>query len=348
MKGFALTAAAVAATATTSFAGGIDRSGQDVSILFEEGNYVKLNFASVAPDVPSSMPGFASQSATDYITFSLGIKMQVNEKLSFTLIADEPFGADIRYADGALSALAPLPDPNARAIVDSRAITGLLRYEFGNGFSIHGGVRAQKVKGEILSGDGFLTAESKFDFGGVAGVAYEIPDIALRVALTYNTQISHDLTGLHNFAATTGNVTIPQSFNLDFQTGIAENTLLFGSVRHVSWAGTTLSTNNGGGDTDWVQFVDDSTSFELGLGRKLNDNWSVALIAGYEEGAETGTTFLAPTGTSKSIGLGATYTKDNFKISGGVRYVSFDEKVVNGVPFDGNAVAAGISLGISF
>ena len=348
MKGSALTAAAVAATATAGFAGGIDRSGQDVSILFEEGNYAKLSFVNVSPDVPSTAPGFASTSAADFSTFSLAVKMKLNEKLSFALIADEPFGADIRYSDGALSALAPLPDPNARAIIDSRAITGLLRYELGNGFSVHGGVRAQKVKGEILSGDGFLTAESKFDFGGVAGVAYEIPEIALRVALTYNTAITHDLTGLHNFAPTIGEVTIPQSINLDFQTGIAENTLLFGSIRHVSWAGTKLTTTSGGTDTDWVEFVDDSTTFELGVGRKLNDHWSVALTAGYEAGAATGTTFLAPTGTSKSIGLGATYTQDNFKIAAGVRYIAFDEKVVNGVPFEGNAIAAGMSVGFSF
>lgn len=60
MKGIALTAASVALTATTAIAGGIDRSGQDISILFEEGNHVQLTFATVGPNVKgtsASQPG---------------------------------------------------------------------------------------------------------------------------------------------------------------------------------------------------------------------------------------------------------------------------------------------------
>lgn len=362
MKGFALTAAAVAATATTSFAGGIDRSGQDVSILFEEGNHVKLGFLTANPNVPSSTAGFATQSAAAFNSFSLSIKQQVTEKLSFAVIMDEPFGADIRYIDGPLGSLGllyPEPlktavsaDPNGRAFVDSKAITGLMRYEFGNGFSVHGGLRAQRVSGEILSGSGVLRANSTYDFGGVAGVAYEIPKIAMRVALTYNTAIKHDLTGTHNFAPATGSVRIPESFNLDFQTGIAKDTLLFGSVRHVKWNGTKLSTTSAFGTVDWVEFVDDATTYEIGVGRKLNENWSIAATFGYEEGASTGTTFLAPTGTSKSIGLGASYARDNYKISGGVKYVMFDDKTVTSAPlsatFNGHAIAAGLSLDFTY
>ncbi len=228
-----------------------------------------------------------------------------------------------------------------------------MRYEFGNGFSVHGGLRAQRVSGEILSGDGLLKANSTFDFGYSAGVAYEIPDIALRVDLTYNSAIDHELTGTHNLAPTVGQVRIPESINLNFQTGIAKDTLLFGKIRHVKWDGTKLQTTRGGVTTDWVTFVEDSTSFELGVGRKLNENWSVALTAGYEEGANTGTTFLAPTGTSKSIGLGASYQGDGYKISGGVKYVSFDEKTVTSSSglsstFSGDALAAGLSLDFTF
>ncbi|WP_424943117.1 OmpP1/FadL family transporter [Aliiroseovarius crassostreae] len=379
MKGFALTAASAALTATAGFAGGIDRSGQDMSILFEEGNYLKFGLITASPDVPAQAAGFASQSADSFNSFSFALKKQINENLSFSLIADEPYGADIRYTDGPLGSLglgiaarlqAPtalggsgLPaghplvaafaaDPNGRALVDSKAITALGRYEFGNGFSVHGGLRAQKVSGVILSGSGLLDAESDFDFGGVVGVAYEKPEIAMRVALTYNSAITHDLEGTHNLLPTIGEVRIPESFNLDFQTGIAQNTLLFGSIRHVKWNGTKLSTTQGAVTTDWVEFVDDSTTLELGVGRKLNENWSIAAMVGYEDGADTGTTFLAPTGTSKSIGLGATYTKDAIKVSGGVRYIMFEDKTVTSAPlsatFDGSAVVAGLSVGISF
>lgn len=381
MKSIALTAASVAMMSTTALAGGIDRSGQDISILFEDGNHVQMTFAMISPDVEgtgAAAPLSFSQSAVAYNTFSFAIKKQLTEKLSFAIKMDEPYGADIRYTDGALANLgnqiaqglmAPPPngaglpanapqvaavtaDPNARAFVDSKAIRALLRYEFGNGFSVHGGVRAQRVSGEILSGDGLLNASSSYDFGYSAGVAYERPDIALRVALTYNSAIDHDLKGTHNLAPATGSVRIPESFNLDFQTGIAENTLLFGGIRHVKWNGTKLSTNSAFGAKDWVSFTEDSTTYELGIGRKLNENWSVALTAGYEEGSDTGTTFLAPTGTSKTIGLGASYTGDGYKITGGVKYVMFEEKTVTAGPisstFEGNAIAAGLSLDFTF
>ncbi|UWP99784.1 OmpP1/FadL family transporter [Aliiroseovarius crassostreae] len=374
MKSFALTAASVALTATTGIAGGIDRSGQDISILFEKGNHVQLTFASVSPNVEGTAvagPADFSQSAIDYKTFSFGVKKQINENLSFAIKMDEPYGADIRYKDGALSQLgnllaagASLPvghpihtaltsDPQGRALVDSKAIRTLLRYEFGNGFSVHGGLRAQRVSGEILSGDGLLQASSSFDFGYSAGVAYERPDIALRVDLTYNSAIDHDLAGTHNLAPATGKVRVPESYNLNFQTGIAQNTLLFGKIRHVAWAGTKLQTSSAFGDIDWVEFTEDSTSYELGLGRKLNDRWSIAATIGYEEGSDTGTTFLAPTGTSKSYGLGASYTGDGYKISGGLKYVTFDKKTVTSSSglsstFEGDALAAGLSLDFTF
>ncbi|MDA5094843.1 transporter [Aliiroseovarius sp. KMU-50] len=359
MKGISLTAATVALTATTAMAGGIDRSGQDISILFEDGNHVKMGFASVNPDVPGAGGAFATQSAISFNSLSFAVKKQFTEKLGFALIVDEPYGADIRYVDGPLAALgAPLPglDINGRALVGSKAVTALGRYEFGNGFSLHGGARMQKVDGQILAGAGLLDASSKWDVGYTGGAAYEIPDIALRVALTYNSAITHDLTGTHSnqpYGLTaadpaTGSVRIPESINLDFQTGIAANTLLFGKIRHVKWEGTTLTSTKGGADTDWVEFTEDSTTFELGLGRKLNDNWSVAATIGYEKGSDTGTTFLAPTGTSTSFGLGASYTQDAYKISAGLKYINFDQKTVNGVPFEGDALAGGMSIDFMF
>lgn len=350
MKKQTLTLAAALTAAATSAHAGIDRSGQDVGILFEEGNYFKFSFANVSPDITSDAFG-TSQSAVDFSTFAFGYKHQFNENLSFALIVDQPYGADISYVDG--------PAAGGYAFIDSQQITGILRYTFDNGFSVHGGAFSQKLSGSILTGSGLLEADSDREWGGVAGVAYERPDIALRVALTYFQGIDHTLTGTHAvppnpllpaglITPATGTVSMPEAINLDFQTGIAPNTLLFGSVRHAKYDGISLDTTSALGAVNWVNFVDDVTSYELGLGRKLNDNWSVALMVGYDEGAATGTTFLAPAGSATSIGLGATYTHDNMKISGGVRYTKFDEKVVNGVPFEGDALSFGLSIGVGF
>lgn len=342
MKKQTLTIAAALTAAATAANAGIDRSGQDIGVLFEEGNYFKFSFAHVDPDITSDVTG-TSQSAVPFTTFSFGYKQQFNENLSFALIWDQPYGADIQYIDG--------PAAGGYAFIDSRQITGILRYELGNGFSVHGGAFMQKLSGEILTGSGLLLAESDNEFGGVAGIAYEKPEIALRVALTYFSGVDHQLTGTHvafGPSPATGTVSMPEAFNLDFQTGIAQNTLLFGSIRHAKYDGISLDTTSGFGAVNWVNFVDDVTSYELGIGRKLNDNWSVALTLGYSDGADTGTTFLAPAGSATSVGLGASYTTGDIKISGGVRYTKFSEKSVLGVPFEGSALSAGVSVGIAF
>lgn len=356
MNKLTLTTAALLTAATTGAYAGIDRSGQDIGILFEQGNYAKLSFANVDPDITSatSRPTPTTQSATAFSTFSLGYKHQFNDKLSFALIWDQPYGANVQYVDG--------PSAGGFAFIDSTQISGILRYEMGNGFSVHGGAFGQKISGRVLTRDGLLDAGSKMKFGGIAGVAYEKPEIALRVALTYFSGIDHDLTGTHSIppgvnpllpsgltTPATGTVSMPEAFNLDFQTGIAPNTLLFGSVRHAKYKGISLNTTSPLGAVNWVNFVDDVTSYELGIGRKLNDQWSVAMTLGYTGGADTGTTFLAPAGASRSIGLGATYTTGDIKISGGVRYTKFDQKTVLGIaPFKGSALSAGMSVGIAF
>lgn len=352
MNNLTLTTAAIAITAATSAHAGIDRSGQDIGVLFEEGNHLKFTFASVNPDITSDATG-TTQSAVDFSTFSFGYKQQFNENLSFALIWDQPYGADIQYIDG--------PAAGGYAFIDSTQITGVMRYEMGNGFSVHGGAFAQKISGEVLTSSGLLNASSNTEWGGLVGVAYEKPEIALRVALTYFTGIDHELTGTHSIppgvhplfpagisSPAAATVSMPEAFNLDFQTGIAQNTLLFGSIRHAMYSGISLDSVSGLGPVNWVNFDNDVTSYEIGVGRRLNDNWSVAATFGYSEGATTGTTFLAPAGTAKSIGLGATYTTGDVKITGGVRYTKFDEKTVLGVPLEGNALSVGLSVGIGF
>ncbi|MCP4824397.1 MAG: transporter [Shimia sp.] len=360
-------ATALTLAASTSFAGGIDRSGQGVNILFEEGNFVQFTWQHASPSVTgtASVPGVPASNdvAKSYNSMSFGYKHEINENWDLALIYDQPFGAHIHYTDGPLSAaLSPLPY-DGLAEINSDALTALLQYNFGNGFSIHGGARALKVRGTIQSGDGILNAGSDYDFGGVLGVAYEKPEIALRVALTYATAIDSGFDGAHtapNLSATVDrafNVEFPESVNLDFQTGVAANTLVFGSVRWVGWGGFSLVTDGfGGGDAEWVDFTDDTLTYTLGVGQRINDKLSLALQFGFEKaGARPTTTALAPTTGSKSIGLGATYqVNDQLSISGGLTYAKpGDQYYDTGSGFDINfndssAWGAGIRVGYRF
>ncbi|GAB5436920.1 hypothetical protein [Falsiruegeria mediterranea] len=89
-----------------------------------------------------------------------------------------------------------------------------------------------------------MTTDAPVDFGYALGVAWERPDIAARVSLTYSSAMEHTLleseslnppppvpAGTLVTVPASSTIETPQSVNLDFQTGIAPDTLLFGSVR---------------------------------------------------------------------------------------------------------------------
>jgi long-subunit fatty acid transport protein len=270
------------------------------------------------------------------------------------VIVDQPFGANIEYTAGAFAATPIGPYPGGFADVTSKAMTFVGRYKYNDNFSVHAGARAQSLTGTIASADGILNASSDYAWGALVGAAYERPDIAMRVALTYNSAIKNKLSGMHNFATpVSGSHKSPESLNLEFQTGIATDTLLFGSVRHAKWGGRSLETTPVGGGTtiNWVNFRDDSTSYTLGVGRKINDKLSLAVTLGYEgAGTRPGNTPLAPTNGYKSIGLGASYNvTDSLKVSGGLQYVKLGDQSVGPVSFtDNEAIGFGIKLAYSF
>lgn len=371
-----LSSVALIGLASAASAGGLDRSGQSVGFVFEDGRVAQLSYGSISPDVTGAgnplIPAFAASTmgpAEDYNQIGMAVKWDVNEQLSFAVIYDQPFGADINY--GLTSAPAYHNGTvGTTAQVESSAISGVLNYQVSERFSVHGGLRYQTAEGFIqLAGGAFgslsgysLNLEKAAGLGFMAGAAYEIPDIALRVALTYNSEVDHDLaySEAAAFGGGTGTTTVttPESLNLEFQTGIAKDTLLFGSVRYAKWGDfdviaptpTAISMAGGGGPVDLAN-LGNSTSYSLGVGRRLNDNWAVSAVFGYE-GSGSGTVSpLAPSNGSKSLGLAAVYTMDDVSITGGVRYVKVGDAVTDNnvaVFEDNSALAIGVSVKFGF
>ena len=138
-----LTAAAVVLLTSTAIlhAGGLDRSGQGVGVIFKDGNYAQLSFGNVNPSVSGIYPpgaggGGSGAIAPSYNQLGGGVKLQFNDALSMSLIYDQPWGADVDYSDGTHSFTA-----NASVSLQSRGLTALARYELGDNFSIYGGLR---------------------------------------------------------------------------------------------------------------------------------------------------------------------------------------------------------------
>ncbi len=373
MKRVIITAAAMGVSASAAFAGGLDRSGQPIGIIFQDGNYAELSFGYTSPEVSGNDLASTLSYGNVAGSFGLlsgGIKYDFNDQISLSLIVDEPFGADVTYPT---SATTPLLSGTS-AIASSRSVTGVVRYKFNENVSVHGGLRLQRAKGNItLAGlafgglDGYnVELESDTGAGYVVGAAYEIPEIALRVALTYNSAIDHTFDSIETvggFPVTppdTTEIETPASWNLDFQTGVAENTLVFGSIRYAEWENFLISPTffagaTGGGS---ISSLDNSTSYSLGVGRRFSDKLSASIAIGYEAGGSDDLVSpLAPSNGNRSLSVGAQYAlNDQVTLSGGVRYTKLgDARPETGTPdtaratFTNNdALSVGIRVGYSF
>lgn len=367
MQRILTTVAAVAAMGSAAQAGGVERSTQSVAILFEQGRYAEFSMGYFNPDVSGSLrapvgPFPAGSASGDMLagfsTLSFGYKAPLSDKLDLAIILDEPIGAKVRYP-GPFGAV-PYPLAGTTADLSSNAITALLRYKLPNDFSVYGGLRYQTVKGEVsipfigAPGPGY-TLETNYDseLGYVVGFAWENPEIAARVALTYNSAITHTLE-----SAETGPIPtigtfeteVPQSVNLEFQTGIATDTLLFGSIRWVDWSVFEINPPGYPPASALVSYPKDRTTFNLGLGRRFTENWSGAVTAAYEDPDGEITGNLVPTDGFASVGLAATYTMDKVKITGAVRYVDIGDATTSiGAGFEDNSgVGVGFRIGYTF
>jgi len=364
-------------------AGALDRTGQPVNVLFEDGSYAELNFSYTIPDVQGTFTnpllGVAGSGdvGSDFGVASLSFKSDLSDRVSLAVIIDQPFGADVDYGD----ADPAYPIAGSEAQFETLGVTALGRYKFNETFSLHAGVRFIQVEAQLLSqvtsivvdpATGLPTAtlytydgdfEADDALGYVVGAAYERPDIALRVALTYSseTEFSHDTT----FTGTgigTGQTeyTLPQSVNLDFQTGIAADTLLFGSIRWVDWSSTVIDAA-GYAFNPVVSYDDDYVTYTLGVGRQFTDRLAASAAVIYEPSigsdfdpatGEGGLSNLGPTDGQLGVQLAANYAvTDTVEVGVGLRYVTLGGGTSRffGADFDENeAVSAGLRIGYRF
>jgi long-subunit fatty acid transport protein len=154
------------------------------------------------------------------------------------------------------------------------------------------------------------------------GAAYEIPEIALRFALTYSPEIQHKAKTTENIfgAVVTGDVeyVTPQSVNLEFQTGIAANTLLTAGYRWTEFSAVDVIPDALGSD---LVNLDDSHRYSIGLARRYSDALASSITLTYEpEGEDNLVSPLGPTNGLFGVSIGARYSEGPLNISGGVNY----------------------------
>lgn len=365
-----------------------------------------------APLAPNYRGTSVGEMADDYYFPSAALKLQLTDHFSFGLIYDQPFGAEATYStDTYLHPVAGGVFHNGtestNVEVKSQNISMLFGFQPTANWNIYAGPVYQTVKGNVqLRGlaYGSTTALGQYNanikednsVGWLAGFAYQIPDIALKASLTYRSDIDHEL-DTHEYGRsdilgvtlpgspaalttydlqTSTKISIPQSVNLDFQTGIMADTVAFANVRWVNWkefsirleqfgkvsqklgaAGATPDNPNG---FDIVAYTDDQISATVGVGRKLNDQWAGNISVGYDTGAGNPISTLGPTEGYWNVGLGIQYSPaPNYFIAGGVKYFWLgDAKAQAASNFgsntyvadfeDNDALAYGLKIGYKF
>ena len=262
---------------------------------------------------------------------------------------------------------------NTNVEVRSQSLTGLLGMKLGanKNFQIYGGPVAQRIEATTkLRGLAYgpatgYTSNSNpdMDYGWIAGLAYSKPEIALKAALTYRSEIDHDIKiseiypvigdlteqgalGLGAPAAAaagaaeanrTSNyeLTTPESVNFDFQTGINPTTLATAKVRWVPWSDFVITPplyndvskrSYGPDGLNLVEYEDDQWQVELGLAKRVAPALALSGTVGWDSGAGDPTTSLGPVDGYYSVGLGAKYNvTPEWAVSAGGKYLWFGD-----------------------
>ncbi len=365
--------AAFAGSVGLAGAAGIERTLPSTTrILFEEGTYGEIGVSyadphqrgedAVLPPVftglPAALPldGRTSDLFDSYWTYTGALKGDLTERLSYALKIDQPFGASTRYGSDNFTP-AVLSYDGTKATLDTVQISGILAYDVRPRVKIFGGLRALRTDASAdvpFLLDYTVDANADWGTGYLAGIAYSRPEIALRVALTYNSdvKIRYDTEEWGSFGSTT-DVKFPRSVDLEVQTGITPKTLLFGSIRWVEWSVFEIAPEQYAATflEPLVKYENDYTTYTLGLGRQLTERLAGSLSFIYEP--SQGGSNLNTLGPYDGRTLGAaalSYDMDRLNLSGGLAYGSIgDTSNAFDTDFnDGSAWSAGLRIGYTF
>ena len=254
----------------TAHAGGFDRGGVGIDLLFDEGRVATeagVTYVSPqrtlknvrrqdAPPFPVALSSSSVEVEGDYAVPRLGVKVNVFEPVDCLGTYTEPYGADARYGEGNAYSVT-----STEFKVDTRdfGLTCSYRIPLGKGAArIIGGVSYQEVDA-LQARESLLavgnTGVGEFKLSDEAwswrlGAAYEIPEIAFRASVLYSARYEYNLGGTvdsTDFAGmplgnapgvfpVTASTEIPQAVEIKVQSGIAPGWLAFGSIRWQEWS----------------------------------------------------------------------------------------------------------------
>lgn len=302
---FLASVVALALGTTAAYAEGIERVNLDTSFMYESGTYAELSFGRVNPSIPADWAGGSSESvAKGFSVSNFAAKTSIGDNIDLGIWStNNSSGAAIDWG----------PTIPIKADLTVSALTGLIRYSLSDNLSIMAGVKSLKSNAATLSLPIAVGTVASYSVPSantsvtVYGAAYEQPEIALRIEVLAESE--GELGATTNYAIN-GNpagdgaakVGIGDAVTVNFQTGIAANTLLFGSIRNSKWANNQVEVPLAGA----VSTFGDGQSYTVGIGRKFSDSVSGSISTFYDpaSGCDDASA-LSPTCENRSVSLGA-------------------------------------------
>lgn len=304
----------------TAHAGGFSRGTADTDIIFEDGNFnMRTSVTYVSPtrkySVNTLNPYLVGVNYADsYVIPSAAVKFKISENLSCAGTLTQSYGGAATWplSSGTLGKL------NEDFTMYEYGATCGVKFDLSKGrIWVLGGVYNETTDYGLIAGAPIGTSVPVLDvklhdsnIGWRAGIAYEIPEIALRAQLMYRSGVDIDATGtasrlgvnLPNGA--TGQANFPQSVEFKAQSGVAEGWLAYGSVKWTDWSVTKQLILNipdlalvSGNQYFWR----DGWTVTGGIGHKFNDQVSGTVFASWDRGVGTGWDL---TGASYTLGTG--------------------------------------------
>ncbi|SDA43137.1 OmpP1/FadL family transporter [Mesorhizobium qingshengii] len=325
----------------SAHAGGLERGGYDIDLLFDPAPFASdMGATYVMPQrdlknaTDTSGGGLTGKSTArnteGYWVPYIGFKASLGHDVDCLVDYSQPWGASSNPGiwNGSYS--------NIQTEIKSNNYAGTCSYKMDAGkgqLRFIGGVFYQEVYGfkESYADPAFGTTIGRVDltssgWGWRAGIAYEIPDIALRASLVYNSQVKLDnISGTLNIGGSVTDIyapteSMPDSLELKLQSGIAPGWLAFGSVKWVNWSvlqsvPICSQATKALGCTTISPYPIRLTSLDLmyrdgwtvtgGIGHQFNEQWSGAAQISWDRGTSHGYGDQTDTWT---LGGGVAYT----------------------------------------
>ncbi|MEM9277914.1 MAG: outer membrane protein transport protein [Pseudomonadota bacterium] len=343
---------------TTAVAGGFDRGGVNIDQLFDRDRLsasARITYVNPQRTInnitrPGPVPGNGSSIDIDgdFFVPRFGVKTSVTDNVDCLASYSEPYGGDSNFGTGNI-----FSPSTSEFFLDTQDYGLTCSYQFGAGDTSLGDSYIRIIGGgSYMEAQGFLSRQSflfgsgalgvapltefglgTFDItdetvGWRAGLAYEIPAIALNATVLYSSRYDLDFTGIQdNTGFTTltapqlagiggptipialGGAEIPQALDVKLQSGINQTTLAFLNLRWQDWDQLqilpVINTTTGAatGSTLDASFRDGYTA-TVGIGKELSEKLS------------TLTSLTWDRGTATIVGT----QSDTWTLAGGLRY----------------------------